>query len=132
MTQFPAGDGRYAPDWMHESYHLGGPRELTWRDELADGGTEFAIAPGEALFVPVMAPHYVRNGPDSSISLSITWRSDWSYDEAGARCFNAILRKAGMNPAPPKRWPGSNRAKCVGFRAYRKAFGPPKPPAAPA
>ena len=37
-----------------------------------------------------------------------------------------------MNPAPPKRWPGSNRAKCVGFRAYRKAFGPPKPPAAPA
>jgi hypothetical protein len=132
MTQFPAGDGRYAPDWMHESYHLGGPRELSWRGELADGGTDFAIAPGEALFVPVMAPHYVRNGPESSISLSITWRSDWSYDEAGARCFNAILRKAGMNPAPPRRWPGSNRAKCVGFRAYRKAFGPPKPPAAPA
>ena len=129
MTQFPAGDARFAPDVMHESYHLGGPRELRWSDELASGGTDYAIHPGEALFVPVMAPHFVRNGPESSISLSITWRSDWSYDEAGARCFNALLRKAGLDPAPPTRWPGSNRAKCIGFRAYRKIFGPPAPPA---
>lgn len=128
MTQFPAGDARFAPDINHESYHLGGPRELRWSEDLADGGREFPIAAGEALFVPVMAPHFVRNGPESSISLSITWRSDWSYDEAGARCFNALLRKVGMEPAPPKRWPGSNRLKCFGFRAYRKVFGPPSPP----
>ncbi|NCP17613.1 MAG: transcriptional regulator [Erythrobacter sp.] len=131
MTQFPAGDARYAPDIMHESYHLGGPRELKWSDDLASGGTEFAIAAGQALFVPVMAPHFVRNGPESSISLSITWRSDWSYDEAGARCFNAIMRKAGLHPAPPQRWPGSNRLKCLGFRGYRKLFGPPAPPVEP-
>lgn len=131
MTQFPAGDARFAPDVTHESYHLGGPRELQWADSLSSGGTEYAIAAGQALFVPVMAPHFVRNGPESSISLSITWRSDWSYDEAGARCFNTLLRKAGFEPAPPKRWPGSNRMKCIGFRAYRKIFGPPAPPQAP-
>src|SRR5689334_22321201 len=28
MTQFPAGDARFAPDTTHESYHSGGPREL--------------------------------------------------------------------------------------------------------
>jgi len=128
MTQFPAGDAHYAPDITHESYHLGGPRELTWRDELASGGTEYAIASGEALFVPVMAPHYVKNGPESSISLSITWRSDWSYDEAGARCFNALLRRVGVTPSPPKRWPGSNKMKSIGYRAWYKAFGPPPPP----
>ncbi|MBD59883.1 MAG: transcriptional regulator [Citromicrobium sp.] len=132
MTQFPAGDARFAPDILHEGYHLGGPRELQWQDEFKRDGTEYTIAAGEALFVPVMAPHFVKNSPESSISLSITWRSDWSYDEAGARCFNALLRKAGLDPAPPKRWPGSNRLKCVGFRAYRKVFGPPKPPNAPA
>ncbi|MBB3033243.1 cupin domain-containing protein [Alteriqipengyuania lutimaris] len=131
MTQFPAGDARFAHDIMHESYHLGGPRELRWSDDLASDGTEYAIAAGQALFVPVMAPHFVRNGPESSISLSITWRSDWSYDEAGARCFNALLRKAGLEPTAPKRWPGSNRMKCVGFRAYRKLFGPPAPPKMP-
>ncbi|MEW4448442.1 transcriptional regulator [Qipengyuania sp. JC766] len=127
MTQFPAGDARFAPDRVHESYHLGGARELVWDDAFLSDGREFPLGPGQAVYVPVMAPHFVRNGPGSSISLSITWRSNWSYDEAGARCFNAILRQAGMNPNPPHRWPGSNRWKRLGFRAWRKVFGPPSP-----
>ncbi len=126
MTQFPAGDARFAPDQTHESYHLGGPRELVWDDGFADHGTAFELSAGEAVYVPVMAPHFVRNGPQHSISLSITWRSEWSYAEAGARCFNALLRRAGIAPSAPKRWPGSNMAKDVAFRAYRRCFGPPQ------
>lgn len=128
MTQFPAGDARFAPDEMHESYHTGGPRELYWDERFLSDGREFALGPGEALFVPVMAPHFVRNGPDSSISLSITWRSDWSYAEAGARCWNAVLRRRGFTPTPPKRWPGSNRGKDIAYRAWCRLFGPLKPP----
>jgi len=122
MTQFPAGDDRYAPDTIHESYHAGGARELTWRDELLAGGREFAIGPGEAVYVPVMAPHFVRNGPDSSISLSITWRSDWSFAEADARGFNRLLRRIGLRPAPPGRWPAGNKGKALAYRALRR-FG---------
>lgn len=120
MTQFPAGDTRFAPDETHESYHTGGPRELRWRDELMEGASEFPLGPGEAVFVPVMAPHFVRVGPDSSISLSITWRSDWSFAEADARAFNHVLRKAGISPAAPGRWPASNMAKAYALRALRK------------
>jgi hypothetical protein len=120
MTQFPAGDPRFAPDTVHESYHSGGARELTWRDEFADHGTELAITAGQALFVPVMAPHFVRNGPISSISLSITWRSDWSFEEADARGLNRLLRKAGVSPNAPQRWPASNKAKAYAYRALRK------------
>lgn len=123
MTQFPAGDDRYAPDTTHESYHMGGPRELTWHDELAAGGTAFALEPGDALMVPVMAPHFVRNGPTSSISLSITWRSDWSFAEADARCWNGLLRKAGLAPRAPRRWPASNRAKAYAWRVWRRLTG---------
>jgi hypothetical protein len=123
MTQFPAGDPRYAPDETHESYHTGGPRELTWREELASGGSEFPLGPGEALMVPVMAPHFVRNGPASSISLSITWRSDWSFAEADARCWNAVLRKAGLTPRAPGRWPRSNTGKAYAWRAWRRLTG---------
>lgn len=120
MTQFPAGDPRYAPDETHEGYHTGGPRELYWRDELISGAREFAIGPGEAVFVPVMAPHFVRNGPASSISLSITWRSDWSFAEADARALNHLLRKLGVTPASPGRWPATNRPKSVAMRMLRK------------
>lgn len=120
MTQFPAGDARFAPDIVHETYHSGGARELSWDDSFAAHGTDFALQAGEALFVPVMAPHYVRNGPTSSLSLSITWRSNWSFEESDARIFNSLLRQAGMQPAAPRRWPGSNRAKAYSYRALRK------------
>ena len=120
MTQFPAGDKAYAPDEVHETYHTGGGRELKWDEDLLPGGREFSLEAGEALFVPVMAPHFVRNGPEPSVSLSITWRSEWSFAEADARAFNGLLRKLGLTPAPPGRWPARNRAKALGWRIARK------------
>jgi len=123
MTQFPAGDALYAPDETHESYHTGGKRELDWREELVSGGREFRIGPGEALFVPVMAPHFVRNGPEASVSLSITWRSEWSFAEADARAFNSMLRRMGIRPNAPGRWPRRNRAKAYGWRVLRRLGG---------
>jgi hypothetical protein len=123
MTQFPAGDPTFAPDEVHENYHLGGPRELPWNECLLDGGTPFPLTPGEALFVPVMAPHFVHNGPESSISLSITWRSEWSYAEAAARCFNGTVRRLGLSPRAPGRWPADNRAKALAWRIWRHLGG---------
>ncbi|MDE2404183.1 MAG: transcriptional regulator [Sphingomonadales bacterium] len=120
MTQFPAADSACSPGEAHEAYHTGGPRELHWRDELAAAGTDFALFPGQGLIVPVMAPHYVRTGPQASISLSITWRSEWSYAEADAHAFNAVLRRAGLRPSRPGRWPAQNRAKAFGWRALKK------------
>lgn len=122
MTQFPAGDPRYAPDEVHETYHTGGGRELRWHDDLLNGGRAFALSAGEAVFVPVMAPHFVRNGPEPSVSLSITWRSEWSFAEADARAFNAWLRKLGLSPRSPRRWPARNRVKAYGWRIVRR-FG---------
>ncbi len=120
MTQFPAGDARFVPDEAHETYHSGGPRELKWDDGFLAHGTPFPLAPGEALFVPVMAPHFVKNGPAPSVSLSITWRSEWSYRESDARIFNAMLRTRGLNPRAPGRFPHQNYAKAYAFRLLRK------------
>jgi hypothetical protein len=120
MTQFPAGDSTYAPDEVHESYHTGGGRELPWLEDLAKGGREFALSPGEALFVPVMAPHFVRNGAEPSVSLSITWRSTWSFAEADARAFNGVLRRIGLQPRSTGRWPARNFSKAWAWRVLRK------------
>ena len=120
VTVFPAGDPRFAADTVHESYHAGGARELAWRDDLEEGGRAFALGPGEALYVPVMAPHHVRNGPAVSISLSLTWRSAWSFAEADARAFNGLLRRAGISPRAPGRYPAHNQAKALAWRAWRR------------
>jgi hypothetical protein len=123
MTVFPAGQDRYASDPVHEGYHTGGGRELRWHDEFARDGARFRLEPGDALYVPVMAPHHVRNGPKPSISLSITWRSEWSFAEADARAFNGLLRRIGMAPRPPGRWPARNTVKAIAWRLARRVPG---------
>ena len=123
MTVFPAGDPLFAPDIVHEAYHTGGPRELKWDDGLACHGQTFRLAEGDAIYLPVMAPHHVKNGPEPSISLSLTWRSEWSFAEADARAFNSLVRRWGLEPRPPARWPARNKRKAFAWRALRRLPG---------
>lgn len=120
MTVFPASDPACAADEIHETFHAGGRPELPWNEEMAKLGTPFEIGPGEAVYVPVMAPHYVTNGPEVSVSISITWRSEWSYAESDARCFNGMVRRFGIEPRAPERWPHRNLVKAYSWRAMRK------------
>ena len=120
MTVFPAGDSRFARDEEHESYHTGGGRNLKWNDAYLPGGSAHTLTPGKAIYVPVMSPHFVRNGSEPSISLSITWRSEWSFAEADVRAFNALLRKFGIQPKAPARFPARNHVKSSVWRAMRK------------
>jgi len=123
MTVFPAGDTPCAPDPGQETGDTACGRALAWHDELADHGMTFRLEPGEAIYLPVMAPHHVRNGPEPSVSLSITWRSEWSVAEADARAFNRVLRARGFDPLPPGRWPARNRAKSIAWRLLRRLPG---------
>jgi len=121
MTIFPAADEGLVSGREHERFHEGGHRNLPWQEDFAARGSAFALEPGRAVYVPVKAPHWVRNGPDVSISFSITWRSEWSYREEYARRMNAVLRKAGLSPAPPGRYPHQNHVKSLGYRVIDKA-----------
>jgi Cupin-like domain len=123
MTVFPADDGAIVNDVEHERYHLGGHRNLPWQDGFAARGTPFALAPGEAIHVPVKAPHWVKNGDALSISLSVTWRSEWSYRESEARVLNSVLRDVGLTPATPARYPQQNFAKAIAYRIAKRLPG---------
>ena len=121
MTVFPVEDEELFAAPVHEQFHLGEHhRNLPWRDAFAAKGVPIAIGPGEAIHVPVKAPHWVRNGPEPSVSLSLTWRSEWSYAEADARAFNRLLRGLGVEPASPGAFPAQNRAKAYAYRAVRR------------
>jgi oxalate decarboxylase/phosphoglucose isomerase-like protein (cupin superfamily) len=121
MTLFPAGDERIVSGIAHEHFHLGlQHRNLVWQDDFATLAQPVSLAPGEAVYVPVKAPHWVQNGDAVSISLSVTWRSEWSYAEADSRAFNHLIRQRGLNPASPKRWPAQNSGKSIAYRVLRR------------
>lgn len=121
MTVFPAGDEALAPGQSHEAFHRGGHRNLPWDDAFAAKGSAFDLVPGKAIYVPVKAPHWVQNGPGVSLSLSVTWQSEWAYREQYARAMNAVLRRFGIDPAPPKRFPYQNHVKSLAWRTINKA-----------
>jgi hypothetical protein len=115
------GAADVVPDEKHEAYHLGGHRNVPWQDDYAARGEAFELTPGDAVHVPLMWPHWVKNGPEPSISFSITWKSHWVYEEADTRGMNRLLRKWGMEPASPAPFPRRNTGKAYAFRAIRKA-----------
>jgi len=120
MNVWPAGDERFAHRVEHERYHTGGHRNLPWEEAYREGAQQVPLGPGDAVLMPVMAPHFVANGDAPSISLSITWRSEWSYRESEAHAANAALRRMGFDPRMPPRWPSYAWAKTVGWRIARK------------
>ena len=120
MNVWPAGDERFAHRREHERYHTGGHRNLPWEEAYKGDAQQVPLGPGDAVLMPVMAPHFVANGDAPSISLSITWRSEWSYRESEAHAANAALRRMGLDPAMPPRWPSYAWMKTVGWRIARK------------
>lgn len=121
MTVFPADDAAIAHGRQHEAFHTGGHRNLPFDPAFGARGKAFALVPGQGVYVPVKAPHWVQNGAGMSISFSVTWRSEWSYREADAHGFNHLLRKVGLDPAPPGRFPRQNHTKALLWRAIRRA-----------
>ena len=121
MNIFPAGDETVAPGRLHEAFHMGGHRNLPWDESFAAAATPFPLVPGAAVYVPVKAPHWVKNGGQVSVSFSITWRSEWSFREEYAHGLNHHLRRLGLDPAPPRRYPHQNLIKSAAYRALLKA-----------
>ncbi len=121
MTIFPADDEGIVSAPEHERFHNGGHRNLPWQEDFTARGRAFELTPGKAVYVPVKAPHWVKNGGKVSVSLSVTWRSEWSYREEYARRMNHLLRSAGMDPRAPRRFPHQNHLKSLGYRVVDRA-----------
>jgi hypothetical protein len=76
-------------------------RNLPWKDVFQTTAWVVPLQPGQGVHFPVAVPHWVRNGPEVSISFSITFRSDSSHRRELIYRANARLRKLGLSPRPP-------------------------------
>lgn len=126
FSVYPADKG-VVSDEDHELYHAGlHHRNLTHRPEFDALRETHELQPGDALYVPVKAPHWVKVGPEPSVSFSITWRSRASLDEAALRLANRWVRARGMTPPRPGAAPLRDRLAILAHRAATK-FGALRP-----
>lgn len=120
MTVFPAGDEELVPAVQSEAFHAGGHRNLDWREGFRDRGMAVTLLPGDALHVPVKAPHFVENGPVVSVSLSVTWRSERSVAEGELHSLNALLRRRRLPTARVGTRPEAQGVRRLAYRVMRK------------
>jgi hypothetical protein len=120
MTVFPPRDEHLVPAQKSEDFHGGGHRNLVWQDGFKARGTAVRLEPGDAIHVPVKAPHFVENGPTVSVSLSVTWRSKRSVAEGELHSFNALLRKRGLPVGTVSAQPEAQGLRRLLYRIMRK------------
>jgi hypothetical protein len=62
----------------------------------------FHLTPGDGVHIPVNCPHWVQNGDQVSVSVSINFQF---HDRVRANIYrmNYLMRKAGFDPTPPGR-----------------------------
>jgi len=125
MTVFDAADRIVAPETEAErglqirhpaTYH----RNMPYKPEFEARGTVFGLSPGEGLHVPCGAPHWVRNGPEVSISFSVTFRSSASDRLAIIYYVNRKIRELGLTPTPPLRSAWRDSVKFGAYDAARR------------
>lgn len=106
VVKFP--DARTGNDEL-ERYYDGGHRNL---DGMPSGAEAvFHMLPGDGVYVPSFDPHWVQNGPEVSISLSITFRTRSSERFERVHQLNAKLRRLRLHPHPPGASERTDRAK---------------------
>ena len=98
---FPATDRELVPDQEIERYYSGDFSAAFYRQEMQDRGTVFRLTPGEVVHHPPLAPHWVKNGDNISVSISINYCMKSLEKRARVYQANYFLRKMGLKPVSP-------------------------------
>jgi hypothetical protein len=82
----------------------------TYKPELQHRAEVLTMEPGMGVHIPVNAPHWLKNGDNISISVSINYHG---YDSERGAIYrtNHYLRRLGLNPTPPFRSPAVDQLK---------------------
>jgi hypothetical protein len=97
-------------------------RNLPYTDAFEAKATQQHIKPGEGIFVPLFAPHWVQNGNEVSVSFSITWHTEASQRLVKLSYMNAGLRRLGFPQADAGEHPLWDRAKVAAYDVLRPAY----------
>ncbi len=103
-----------------ENFFAGGHRNLEFERSFEGRGYWFNLSPGQGLHFPVVAPHWVQNGSEVSVSFSITFQTNDSLKRQTLHRFNRRLRNLGITPSPVGIRPGRDASKLAVLAALRQ------------
>jgi mannose-6-phosphate isomerase-like protein (cupin superfamily) len=78
----------------------------------------YTMTPGRAVYIPPGTPHWVHNGPDISLSVTLTYFTAATVRENRVESFNAHLRRRHMKPREPGRSITVDTAKVCAMGVY--------------
>ena len=105
-----------------EQYWTGALPRIEVPAGMAQGDWQYTLAPGNGVFNPAIFPHWLQNGPEVSVSVSINFKRR-NNATIGAFRANRYLRKAGLTPTAPGKSATLDRAKEATFgRLYQTAY----------
>ena len=96
---FDRNDREVMPEEELERFWVSHDHSVEYRRELESRAEVFTLRPGTGVHLPVTSPHWLKNGNDISISLSINYH----YKDARRKNVyqaNYYLRKMGLKPRP--------------------------------
>ena len=124
---FPHDDPAIVTEVELERFHSGNANGAVYKPESQGTATTYDLTPGTGIHVPVYAPHWVQNGDDVSISISVNFDLRSVKRQAAIYRFNSWLRRAGLTPAAPGHSALHDRLKLAaaqGAIALRNAVRP--------
>lgn len=105
--------------------------KLEFDEKYQEKAYDFMMEPGNGVFVPVNAPHWLQVQDEVSISFSITYYSKDVYRRTRLFRFNSQLRKLGIKPTPYGQSPTRDAIKDAFISSIQNTkklfgFGPKK------
>jgi len=78
----------------------------------------YTMTPGRAVYIPPGTPHWVHNGPDISLSVTLTYFTAATVRENRVEDFNAHLRRRHLKPREPGHSATVDMAKSCAMGAW--------------
>lgn len=94
-----------------EDFYRGNPMAGRYREGMESCAACHQLLPGIGVHHPPLAPHMLRNGASTSVSLSLFYSMPRANARARVYQANYCLRRLGLRPRPPGESPARDRAK---------------------
>lgn len=123
LTVFRPWDERVITATEYEAHSAYSDCAVRWKPECEALGSQFHCAPGDAVHIPFLGGHHVRNGSDDlSITLSVFFNTPRTLEQLNAlRCnhrLRPLLGRVGLQPAPVGRQRWRDAGKSYLSRVY--------------